>query len=595
MRVANGRRSRRSGIRFAFCALLATASAASAADPLSAWLQRMEEHAASYERHTNAEMQDIVFAGIHSDDEAVVRHTVETVFWEATMASGRSLQIEQAISAENAERTAALREGLHRTRNFAAVPGLRDFLLDYVRQGVAKDGWQAAVTTEENIAEQPDWTSVPSALLTFFPGDPEVEKLLLEFYRTLRQEDPNATNRALHLLNAGRFASAEVEAVRIEALQYPGAWVARRAAAGLGASLTDAGLAALGASLGRRDEALGEIVLAVLAHGARAKPYLPTLRELHGREKELAPFLTPLPIYPDGVFHSLNRVEILANRDAFLGPESLAHVYLLDDIIANQKRHDEDVNDIVFEGINSGDAAAVAHTVKAIGRATVTHGLRDWLSVHAQREVAPPGNVLGEQMRSFHTVLGLRDFLLAYVRRGMAADGVAAFAAATSPAWTYGCHTLAVLFPSDREVRRVLLALHDDFRDAGRSVNGPLRMLNAGRFYGSDVDARRAAALADADPLAAQAAAQGLVMTLTDDGLRALAGALERADAALPDVAQAIGRFGVRALPHRARLRELANRGGFASAAMESRIAKVVANMDVIAATLPQQPAETVH
>lgn len=124
---------------------------------------------------------------------------------------------------------------------------------------------------------------------------------------------------------------------------------------------------------------------------------------------------------------------------------------------------------------------------------------------------------------------------------------------------------------------------------SGRGVNGPLRMLNAGRFHGGDVDALRAAALEDADPLAAQAAAQGLAMTLTDAGLRVLAGALERPDAALADIAEAIGRFGARALPHRARLRELANHGGFPSAAVEDSLAKVAADMDVIAAARPRQ------
>lgn len=306
------------------------------------------------------------------------------------------------------------------------------------------------------------------------------------------------------------------------------------------------------------------------------------MRELHGAEDELAPFLTPLPIYPNGVFQSLTRVELLANRDAFLGPESLDHVYLLDEIIADQARHhDEEVNDIVFEGINSGDPAAVAHTVAAIGRATVTHELRDWLSGHAGREVAPPGNALGDQMRSFHKVLGLRDHLLAYVSRGLAEDGVAAFEAQPPLAWTFGCHTLAVLFPNDRDVRRLLLDLHGEFQRAGRNVNGPLRMLNAGRFYGREVDALRAAALDDADPLAARAGAQGLAMTLTDAGLLALVAALDRRDAAVAEIARAIGRFGARALPHDERLRELAGHGKFPSA-VKASIAKVAANMSLI-------------
>ena len=249
------------------------------------------------------------------------------------------------------------------------------------------------------------------------------------------------------------------------------------------------------------------------------------------------------------------------------------------------------VNDIVFEGIHSGDAAAVAHTVQAIGRATVTNGLHDWLSAHAGEPVAPPGNVLDEQLRSFHKVLGLRDFLLAYVRRGLAEDGVAAFTAETPAPWTFGCHTLAVLFPSDRDVRQVLLDVHDRFQRAGRSVNWPLRMLNAGRFHGSDVDALRAAALDATDPLAAQAAADGLAMTLTDDGLRALVGALDRNDAAVADIALAVGSFGPRALPHADRLREVANRQ-FDSAAVEDSLAKVAANMKTIASKPANRPKE---
>ena len=59
-----------SGIRFTFYTLIAAASlAANAAPSLVEWLQRMEEQRLRYDHHTNAEMNDIVFAGIHSDDE----------------------------------------------------------------------------------------------------------------------------------------------------------------------------------------------------------------------------------------------------------------------------------------------------------------------------------------------------------------------------------------------------------------------------------------------------------------------------------------------------------------------------------------------
>ena len=51
--------------------------------------------------------------------------------------------------------------------------------------------------------------------------------------------------------------------------------------------------------------------------------------------------------------------------------------FSLDEFIANQARYsDEQVNDIVFKGIHSGDPAIVAHTVEAIGRATVANGPR---------------------------------------------------------------------------------------------------------------------------------------------------------------------------------------------------------------------------
>ena len=545
----------------------------------------MQEHPLTFERHTNPEMNDLVFRGIHSGDDEAVRRTVEDVAFQALMVGRRRAEIEHANSREQ---VAALREGLHQTRSFGNVPGLRDFLLDYVREGVSKDGW-AAADPALVLGEWPFLASVLFALLTYFPGDPAVEELLLEYYNAVQSLRPDLAGHALHLLNVGQFASAELLATRIEALEHPAASVARTAAEGLGLTRTDEGLAALGAGLGRRDEALGEIVYATLAYGARAGPYLPTLRELRRREKELAPFLEPLPIYPRGLFHSMDRVEVLSNRAAYLAPESLDDTFLLEQIIPDQARHDdEDVNDIVFEGILSGDAEAIARTVRAIGVATVAGGLRDWLSAHAGEEVARP-NALDEQRRSFHKVLGLRDFLLAYVRRGLAEEGVAAFAAETPAAWTFGFHTLAVLFPGDVEVRRVLLDLHAQLERTKRSVNGPLRMLNAGRFYGADVDALRKAALNGADPLAAQAGAEGLAMTLTDDGLGALVGALGRTDAALAGIVDAIGRFGVRALPHNARLLELAEGGPFESAAVQQTVEEVAANMGVIAAWRSQQ------
>ena len=569
-----------------------------APSPVELQLQHFEElhqrHALSYERHTNQEMNDIVFRGIHSGDDEVVRRTVEDVAFEAQMGGLSRAIIERTVSAEQG---AALREGLHQTRSFGNVPGLRDFLLDYVREGVSKDGWAASDPFLE-LGEWPVWVSALGALLTYFPGDPAVEELLLEYYNALQSLRPDLAGHALHLLNVGQFASAELLATRIEALEHPAASVAGAAAEGLGLTRTDEGLAALGAGLDRRDEALGEIVYATLAYGARAGPYLPTLRELRRREKELAPFLEPLPIYPKGVFHSMGRVEVLSNRAAYLGPESLAHTFLLEQFIPNQARHDDErVNDIVFEGIHSGDAEAIAHTVRAIGVATVAGGLRDWLSAHAGEEVArrkprwSPArpNAVDDQLRSFHKVLGLRDFLLAYVRRGLAEEGVAAFAAETPPAWTFGFHTLAVLFPGDVEVRRVLRDLHAEMERTKRSVNGPLRMLNAGRFHGADVDALRKAALNGADPLAAQAGAEGLAMTLTDDGLGALVGALGRTDAALAGIVDAIGRFGVRALPHNARLLELAEGGPFESAAVQQTVEEVAANMGVIAAWRSQQ------
>ncbi len=296
-----------------------------APSPVELWmwrqLERMQEHPLTFERHTNPEMNDIVFRGIHSGDDEVVRRTVEDVAFEALMVGHRRSGIEHAVGAE---RVAALREGLHQTRSFGNVPGLRDFLLDYVREGVSKDGW--AAVDPALVGERPVWASVLGALLTYFPGDPAVEELLLEYYNALQSLRPDLAGHALHLLNVGQFASAELLATRIEALEHPAASVAGAAATGLGLTRTDEGLAALGAGLGRRDEALGEIVYATLAYGARAGPYLPTLRELRRREKELAPFLEPLPIYPRGLFHSMDRVEVLSNRATYLEPESLARL-----------------------------------------------------------------------------------------------------------------------------------------------------------------------------------------------------------------------------------------------------------------------------
>ena len=83
-----------------------------------------------FDRFSNAEINDRIFAGLHSRNPKVVDLAVAAVNLEARYRYHRG-----------GEYTAGFREMVRkRERDIARIPGIRDFLMDYARAGLAKHG-----------------------------------------------------------------------------------------------------------------------------------------------------------------------------------------------------------------------------------------------------------------------------------------------------------------------------------------------------------------------------------------------------------------------------------------------------------------------
>ena len=102
-------------------------------------------------------------------------------------------------------------------RALADVPGLKALLIQRFELEYEDWDWQDSsnprtegLTMEEILAEMPGVQFIPAVLAIHWPGDDDVERFLLDNLL------PN--DRKLRLLNAGRFTSAEANAVRMEAV-----------------------------------------------------------------------------------------------------------------------------------------------------------------------------------------------------------------------------------------------------------------------------------------------------------------------------------------------------------------------------------------
>ncbi|MYJ76335.1 MAG: hypothetical protein F4089_15155 [Gammaproteobacteria bacterium] len=226
------------------------------------------------------QMQVVVLKGIGSDDPETVEHTFRQIGAIAMLGTIEDLHTEIPDGfAEPHQRFEPLR------RQFAAVPGLKERLMEFVRNGAHLDrNWtdpqvEYASLSEAERQQLLTWSSAQLALPVYFPQDPAVHDFLIDRWRQVDDASGLAT-----LLYSGRFRSEPADEIRIAALHAPNTADAVAAAKGLALSGSDAALAALVANLDRRDFALQTIVEAIATFGTQAKPHLDSLL---GLRKEL--------------------------------------------------------------------------------------------------------------------------------------------------------------------------------------------------------------------------------------------------------------------------------------------------------------------
>ena len=109
--------------------IAAPAPGAPAADPLVERYTQLAKHFRDFENHTDAEINDAVFAGIHSENPKIVELTVGALAADATFRDLRG-----GLRGRGKAHAAT------KERDLRAVPGLRDFLVAYARSGFAEHG-----------------------------------------------------------------------------------------------------------------------------------------------------------------------------------------------------------------------------------------------------------------------------------------------------------------------------------------------------------------------------------------------------------------------------------------------------------------------
>lgn len=222
------------------------------------------------------EMQAVVLKGIGSDDPETVEHTLRQIGTIAMLGTVEDLHTDIPDGfTEPHQRFEPLR------RQFAAVPGLRERLIEFVRNSTEQDSnWtdsevEYASMSDTQRRQLQTWSLARIALVAYFPQDPAVHDFLIDWSRRVDNARGFAT-----LLYTGRFRSKPADEIRIASLRAGGPAEAVAAAKGLALSGSDASLAALVANLDRRDFALQTTVEAIATYGARAKPHLDSLLDL---------------------------------------------------------------------------------------------------------------------------------------------------------------------------------------------------------------------------------------------------------------------------------------------------------------------------
>lgn len=202
----------------------------------------------------------IVAHAIESQDPEFVRHAVMGMTWHAQVIDG---SYEFFFKRKW--------QDVVPWRTFNRVPGLKDYLIDYYREGRFPE--EPDIEVELTLyngtgwVNLPAWKAAPIVLATYFPNDPNVHDFIFETH-----EDDQA-QQTLILLSAGKFRTKKADRFRIECLNRD--WPPRLrqfAAKALGDFQTADGLRALKNALRADHSALNEVTKAILAFDASERP-----------------------------------------------------------------------------------------------------------------------------------------------------------------------------------------------------------------------------------------------------------------------------------------------------------------------------------
>ena len=587
----------------------ATFAAPPASDPEVKRYERLIDDVRDFERYGNAEMNDLIFAGLTSVNPRVVELTIAAMHMES-----QYRDLRRNVDGLNAE----MRDDLgKRERDLDQVPGVKDFLIGYAKDGLAEHGWGAL--GEFDFYERNLWNLTFGLLVDYFPGDPDIRRLL----HASLAENPDAADRQfylMNLLNAGLYMDEEADDVRMAVLADPTTNWAGSAAHGLAMTGSEAGLEAMGRNLWRRGHALREIATAMGSYGAEALPHMAALSAIGpGERKSLAisqpaalgvaeqvarladpasKHQSPAAPQTPGAFGAQNvpsaeagDVEVDARgvpivTNGYGQKVSLDHSLQLYDTFPERR-----ILDAAFSGLQSANPAVVEQTVIAIGFYANIVAQRN--EPHYAERAEKLIEVMDPRTRRLAKVPGLRGFLLSYARRGLnpaACRKIGEQRIQERPPWMYAVTALTVYFPGNPEVRDLVL-------DTGRCLEDVnvepsiLPLLAIGRFRGEAVERWRIAKLDHADPILAGWAARGLGWSQTEEGLEALAEHLSRRDEALAEIVDAIACYGGRAAPHLPALQALAQANGLSEAA-RTRITSATNKVAKLVALRQEKPAD---
>lgn len=616
-------------------ALVAMAGPPATSDDEVERYTRLVDDIRDFERFSNARINDLIFAGLHSGNPKVVDLTIAAMHAESMYRSYRNM------------RSGDLHETLRKAvgkgdRDIVRVPGIRDFLIDYAKDGLAKHGWKAVAPLMDPSMDVPlsdvfdvyhrhIWFSVFGMLTTYFPGDPEVRRLLPE--NLVDDKDAGDRQRAsmvgpfwMGFLNAGLFADEEADDLRLALLADSNPSMAATAARGLAISHSDEGFRTMAQALWRRDEALPAIAAAMATYGAPAAPHLAPLLGPDAGVGELPSHLRePLMriaaqmgrLADADAAHMAGTLEVGAD---IMRLEPRAHArqhahggvlevdfdsvlaMLATPVVTNASGEkkmllnlalqsydsfsDRRVLDVVFDGLHSDAPAVVEQTLFAVGFYADLVAQRDWPDyadpVYGEKKLR---ELMDIRTRQLGEVPGLRGFLQSHAERGMNPASCRSLGERDDPekpSWMLSVAALAVYFPGDAGVRDLVLEMGRclDTAGADRSI---LPLLAIGRFRGDAVEDWRVAKLTHPDPVVASWAARGLCWSLTDAGLAALVERLGREDEALAEIVEAVACHGARAVPHLPALRSLENRRHRMSDATFERVASATAKVAQLA------------